>query len=802
MKNTVIGKFLAVIVGVALLFSVAPLTNVSAAAVIAIGPESGTVGTRVSVQGQNFEQDTSYDIYFSSQDTNISTPRHISIDIGRFKKVLTASTTFFPSFNAVFDVPDKLDTATGGQYEITHDGDYYVYVTEAGRTLILAKAVFRMTGFAQVVVDPASGNVGGGVIITGTGYVPGETVAIAWDNRDVTNTHVGGTNVVNEAGKFVLTFTIPDSVYGLHHIRVIGSYSETIVKEYTVLPEIRLNKTTAQSGDQVSITGSGFGASRNVIFSLGGEIVNVEWVLEESERTDETGRFVVNMVVPDVVPGEYMLVATDASSGVASAEKSFTVEAPPLNRQLELGLVNGRAGDTMIVSGKEFLPNRTIMLTIDGIVEKALSPITTDEDGSFIGSFEIPLLPHGLHVVEASDGVGSSTAIFSVTRVLEITPLEGKAGTIVTVTGTGLEAGIAVLVYFDDAFVVTDPSGVHAGEDGTVNFTFAIPACPPGNHVIKVRTDTFTVTETFITAAKVTVDPDVTMVGRVVTISANGFAPNSPLVLSLNGIKVEGIDTGAYGAVDIIYTVPHVPDGTYALKIEAGGVVIAKDITLVANASFSITKGAVGDIVEVSGSGFWPGKIIDVKWDGEVLSGTVVVDSEGAFKVIFKVPPAVAGGHVLTVSDGVITKEETFNVEKTAPAAPALLEPADKTKVGGGSAFKWGPVTYPIMDITYDLQILRGTEVGELVLEKTGLEDANYKLTSDDKLDKAGKDDPYYWRVRAVDEVGNASPWSEVSEFYYGFIWPMWATWVLVGLAVVIIAVVVYIFRWRILDLF
>ena len=106
------------------------------------------------------------------------------------------------------------------------------------------------------------------------------------------------------------------------------------------------------------------------------------------------------------------------------------------------------------------------------------------------------------------------------------------------------------------------------------------------------------------------------------------------------------------------------------------------------------------------------------------------------------------------------------------------------------------------MDITYDLQILRGTELGELVLEKTGLEDAKYQLANGDKLEKAGKDDPYYWRVRAVDEVGNVSTWSAVGEFYYGFIWPMWATWVLVGLAVVSIAVVVYIFRWRILDLF
>ncbi|MDD5122852.1 MAG: hypothetical protein PHX97_05660 [Dehalococcoidales bacterium] len=157
MNNVKISKILTVVLSAALLFFGAPFEDASAEASIAIDPEEGGLGTRVSVFGNGFEANASYDIYFSSQDAAVGTARHIGVDITRYKKVLSASTTSFPVFNMAFNVPQILDTAAGGEYEISHDGDYYIYVTGQEDTLILAKSVFKMTGFAQVNLDPASG---------------------------------------------------------------------------------------------------------------------------------------------------------------------------------------------------------------------------------------------------------------------------------------------------------------------------------------------------------------------------------------------------------------------------------------------------------------------------------------------------------------------------------------------------------------------------------------------------------------------------------------------------------------------
>jgi hypothetical protein len=384
-------------------------------------------------------------------------------------------------------------------------------------------------------------------------------------------------------------------------------------------------------------------------------------------------------------------------------------------------------------------------------------------------------------------------------------PLKGVAGTEVSVNGNGLEAGVIVSVYLDDRPLATNPASVKAAANGTVGFTFTIPPCAPGEHELKIRMGTLSELRTFVTAAEVAVDKDITGVGKIITISLRGFAPDSPLVLSLNGIHTVGLTTGGSGAMEIVYTVPHVPDGVYNLKIEAAGTVITKEITVLAEAAVSPAAGAVGAVVEVGGFGFLPGKTLYLYWDGAAMPGMTsvpVANDDGAFSAVFKVPVAAPGEYTVTVSDGVVVKEMTFTVEKTVPPAPVLVTPADKTKISSTPYFEWQVVSYPNMSVVYELQIIRKVEISEVVFEKIGLEGLGYGLDKSEKLAKAGPDNPYYWRVRAVDEAGNEGAWSEVNEFYHGFIWPVWLTWVLVGAGVLILGTVIYIFRWRILDLF
>ncbi|GAH79878.1 unnamed protein product, partial [marine sediment metagenome] len=42
-----------------------------------------------------------------------------------------------------------------------------------------------------------------------------------------------------------------------------------------------------------------------------------------------------------------------------------------------------------------------------------------------------------------------------------------------------------------------------------------------------------------------------------------------------------------------------------------------------------------------------------------------------------------------------------------------------------------------------------------------------------EKLDPTKKEEPYYWRVKAIDSASNESQWSAPGSFYVGgFLWP------------------------------
>ncbi|MDD2472221.1 MAG: SusE domain-containing protein, partial [Dehalococcoidales bacterium] len=141
---------------------------------------------------------------------------------------------------------------------------------------------------------------------------------------------------------------------------------------------------------------------------------------------------------------------------------------------------------------------------------------------------------------------------------------------------------------------------------------------------------------------------------------------------------------------------------------------------------------------------------------------------------------------------GTITKTQTFTVEASTPPVPQPVSPQLYSTLKDNVTFDWNPVTYDIMDVTYELQLARDASFTTPVISKTGLTATEYTLTAAEKLEKAGEDNPYFWRVRAVDEAGNESAWTSAAEFYYGSGWPTWLTWLLIGLGVVVLGILAF----------
>jgi len=197
--------------------------------------------------------------------------------------------------------------------------------------------------------------------------------------------------------------------------------------------------------------------------------------------------------------------------------------------------------------------------------------------------------------------------------------------------------------------------------------------------------------------------------------------------------------------------------------------------------------------VSIIGTGFGSSKPLTVTWDGDNIGGTgLTTTAEGTFNITFKVPAVKGGSYTISVSDGTVTRTQSFTVSENTPPVPQPISPALFSKLNGDVTFDWNPVSYDIMDITYELQLARDASFTTPVISKTGLTADQYALTEAEKLEKAGEDNPYFWRVRAVDEAGNASAWTSAAEFYYGSGWPTWLTWVLIGLGVVVLGILAF----------
>jgi len=205
--------------------------------------------------------------------------------------------------------------------------------------------------------------------------------------------------------------------------------------------------------------------------------------------------------------------------------------------------------------------------------------------------------------------------------------------------------------------------------------------------------------------------------------------------------------------------------------------------------------GHVGETLTITGTGFVAGTAIAVTYDGSPVTLSVSnIDTNGNLTAQFEAPASAAGPHTIVLTVGSHTKNFTFNMESVAPDAPNLLLPLTGEKAKQPITFDWSDVTDP-SGVTYTLWISNDSSFSTLILEKTGLTDSTYLMTEAEKLESVGKDAPYYWSVRAVDNAGNVGAWATAATFTVGFTfnWPTWAWWVVGGIGGVLL---ILLFFW------
>ncbi len=352
---------------------------------------------------------------------------------------------------------------------------------------------------------------------------------------------------------------------------------------------ISLSSTQIAAGE--SVTAKGFGATENgnVYFYLSGS------VFLATTTANETGGYSTDFIVPSIPAGTYALVVVDSFSG-GSGSVFFTIKP-----KITLARFAGAFGDKIAIAGDGFAVGRNVTMRLSA-VNVTPNPIPqTDRMGSFQTEFSVPSMPNGPCDLRVSDDrTNSANVAFNVIPEITLQPTSGNVSSFVAMTGHGFAPSKSVTVLFD-LTDVTSPSLMTAA-DGSLSVAFFVPDVSDGTYFVEasdalgnIAFSPFTVPSPVLTLT-----PDRTVGGSLVTVHGEGFQQYLPIVFYLEKIMTTGLVDFIWqsetllpnraGSINCEFVVPVTKCGEYTISAFQATDESPSNLTRVASATLIVSE--------------------------------------------------------------------------------------------------------------------------------------------------------------------------------------------------------------------
>ncbi len=200
--------------------------------------------------------------------------------------------------------------------------------------------------------------------------------------------------------------------------------------------------------------------------------------------------------------------------------------------------------------------------------------------------------------------------------------------------------------------------------DGTFTHKYTVPSLTTGTYTIKAVYGNGSTTKTFEVEPKLTFATSAAFGGEKIAVSGVGFEASKEISFFINDnpsnpTMLGTLNTDENGAFSGEITVPQMAANTYVVTIKCGSKTLTHQVQIKFQASMSITKGYAGDIIELSGSGFTPDKVlyilqkVDGKYDHQLDLPAMKTDEFGNIPegTTITVPEIVAGIYELRITD-------------------------------------------------------------------------------------------------------------------------------------------------------
>jgi hypothetical protein len=515
----------------------------------------------------------------------------------------------------------------------------------------------------------------------------------------------------------------------------------------------------------------------------------------------QAGRFQFDFDIPDdAEPGEHIIRAR-SELGSTLSTSTFTV----LEAEISLSAESGVVGSKLVIDGEGFYANKVVSIYFDN---KILGTLPASSTGEFSYSFNVPDSIAGEHDIIAANAEDNVyEAEFEVLPLIVINPTTGAIGSIIQVDGNGFasKSDISVFFQYDEvAYAKTD-------EDGTFEASsFNVPQAPTGTYDVTVEDEEGnTAKYEFSITAGAGIDTDVASVGSELTVTGSGFEASGEIGIEFDGMAVATIVADNNGSFQFVFKVPMTQHGEHIISVSDGTDIKELVFEIESEAPPVPAPLLPGDGSTTRAATYFDWEDVDdpslpvryqlqIASDGDfaflvmeitLAESEYTMGDETAVAAVTKDAPyywrvkAVDGA----ANESDWSAPRSFLV--LAPPAPALLAPEKDGEAEAEAYFDWEDVTSLSPPVTYQLQVASGKGFAEVVLEKGGLTESEYNATEEEKLPAVKKDAPYYWRVRAIDDIGNEGEWSAPDSFTVGFYLalPNWALYTLIAFGAIVI---------------
>jgi len=437
------------------------------------------------------------------------------------------------------------------------------------------------------------------------------------------------------------------------------------MKDWFGVTSTTSNLTNGEVGTEITITGTGFDRRNGVNFNFGATPISPMWLLEQLGRTNPDGTFIVQITVPDVSTGSYLILAEDEDDSDIFATTTFEVV---VNTAINVSPTTGFVGDSITIVGSSFGAGATATVYFD---DEEIDTVPIGIDGSFTTSIDIPESATGAHTITIEDTAGrSATATISVEPEMTVSPTSGAVGDTINVSGTGFDAEETITILYSNV-AVTPTVPITTGVEGSFSGSFYVPSIPGGVHAITITDGNSDLTTNLTVLAGVIINPTSGQVGDGIGIAGQGFGASKNIAITYGSVIIAPtapIITDPNGMFSGGFIIPAMPGNAATLNISDGISTISINLTIGASISITPTSGGKGDNVGITGYGFGANKNINILINGLPVTPQTPItsSSSGTINGTFTIPAMPGGAAIITINDGTINTTVDFTVETSA----------------------------------------------------------------------------------------------------------------------------------------